>query len=277
MVRRAFLVLLALVWLGRPVVAAPVTPWETTGHFTTMAQLAEFLHGLSSRGSWKVSVQSAGQSSIEHKPIWAVRLTPPSPELKVMILARVHGNEPAATESALTLIRDIVSDQGDKAGMYRQCEFLVVPCLNPEGAEKAQAEADGNDGWWGSLGRDNDEELDINRDYLRLSTSEARTAVALYNNFQPSLVMDLHEFESRPLVAGDGWWRAEYWDLLIGAGRAPWASPALRTYCRTVAQDVLFPKLDGQGVRTEYYMLPSGSFDSSMHFASNAADYFLVR
>jgi hypothetical protein len=100
----------------------------------------------------------------------------------------------------------------------------------------------------------------------------------VYDRFHPDLVVDMQEFRALPLVASDGgWWRAEYWDLLVGAGRAPWAAAALRDWCRHEVDTVVLPALDKDHVRAEHAMLPSGSFDTTSRFASNATDYFLVR
>lgn len=221
--------------------------------FTPVDALEATLRGLQGRDGWSVSVSQAGTSSVRHLPLWEVHLTPPHPLARVLILARVHGDEPAATEAALTFMRSVLSDERPA---YRKFEYVVLPCLNPEGASRNR--------------RENDEGLDINRDYLRLSTAEARAVVSLYDSFHPALVVDMHEFDDQD-------WRSRYWDFLIGAGRAPWAAPSLNAWCRSMTETVLFPALAQGGVRAQHYVLPSGTFDSSMHYASNAADYFLVR
>ncbi|MHB2019523.1 MAG: M14 family zinc carboxypeptidase [Candidatus Xenobia bacterium] len=276
MVRRLafFLALLMLPVAAQISIPLP-TPLEATGTVTSLDGMSAWLAQLKTRSVWKMTVTDPTSSTREHLPIWQVHLTPPhgTPRIRVMVLARVHGNEPASTEAALALLRDVAT-----TNTYSNFEFLVFPCINPEGASEACELARQSEGWWGNEGRLNRDDVDINRDYLRLDTPEARTVVSAYDNFKPQVVLDLHEYESRPLVSsGDGWWRAEYWDFLVGTGRAPWAAPSLRAWCRSMTDSTLFPAVRKAGYRAEYYMLPDGNFDSSMHFASNAADYFLVR
>jgi len=91
-------------------------------------------------------------------------------------------------------------------------------------------------------------------------------------------VLDLHEYSSVPIVvAGSGWWRARYFDFLVGAGRHPDVYPPLSRLARRIAEEAVFPRMRKMGFKGEYYALSGGSFDSTPNMGVTAADYFNLR
>jgi murein tripeptide amidase MpaA len=83
---------------------------------------------------------SLGQSAHGHKEIWLVRVAdpnmPPVQTVRLLILCRQHGDEPASTEAVLKLLHGIAGghDPIIQAGLA-QVTLYVVPMVNPDGAD----------------------------------------------------------------------------------------------------------------------------------------------
>jgi hypothetical protein len=255
---------------------------EKTNKLTTYIEAVDWLKHVAEEDS-RISLETTGHSEIKKIPIAAVKINDPSfldtGKLRVMVIAGTHGNEPAGMEAMLRFIDEMShADTPIVRKYYENFTFYIIPCLNPEGAEKAMEFYRDTDGFWMREGRFNGRGLDINRDYITLYTQEARTAVRLFNRIKPHVVFDLHEYASIPLiVAGDGWWKETYFDVLLGAGRHPDVYPPLSGLAREIVERELFPTLRMNGLRGEYYMLSGGDFETTRYRASTAADYFNVR
>src|SRR5207249_1641154 len=72
--------------------------------------------------------------------------------------------------------------------------LLVGPDYNADGNEKTSLTNRGvQNGPVGGMGtRANAQGLNINRDYMKLDTPEARSMVKLLNDYDPHIMMDLH-------------------------------------------------------------------------------------
>ncbi len=98
--------------------------------------------------------------------------------------AQVHGNEPAAGEGSLALIYAAATGNltdyngGD---ILDSVNILVYPRINADGSYKFQ--------------RNNVyANLNMNRGYLHMRSSEVQDVVSVYNAFRPHIVMDAHEW-----------------------------------------------------------------------------------
>lgn len=96
-----------------------------------------------------------------------------------LVLTQQHGNEPAGTPAALRLMDNITSGNAH-AGWLANQVLLVVPMVNPDGAEaNTRGNADG---------------VDINRDHIGLETPEARAVHEAVNQWGVDVALDLHEY-----------------------------------------------------------------------------------
>ena len=107
----------------------------------------------------------------------------------VLIMANIHAGEVEGKEAVLMLIRDVVANKG--AELLNNQVLLVIPIFN----------VDGNDKWGKNRGdngpelagvRHNGQFLDLNRDYLKMESPEIKGLIALLNQWDPVLVVDLH-------------------------------------------------------------------------------------
>ncbi|TFH55356.1 MAG: DUF2817 domain-containing protein, partial [Gemmatimonadales bacterium] len=103
----------------------------------------------------------------------------------VLIVNNVHGGEVAGKDAAMEIMRDLV--MGDLRPLLDEVVVLVVPTINPDGAEGRR--------------RSNDEGFDMNRDYLKLESEEIHALVTkvLYK-WRPDIFVDTHHGGSAPYV-----------------------------------------------------------------------------
>ncbi len=103
----------------------------------------------------------------------------------VLIVNNVHGGEVAGKEASLILMRDLLF--GELRPLLDQAVVLNVPTINPDGAEERR--------------RTNEQNFDMNRDYLKLESQEIQALVTkVLNEWQPDIHVDTHHGGSAPYV-----------------------------------------------------------------------------
>ncbi len=110
----------------------------------------------------------------------------------VLVMANIHAGEVEGKEAALHLMRRLTL--GDLQPLLTSAVWLFAPIYNADGNEKIsfdnRVEQNGPVGGVGT--RENANGLDLNRDFMKLDSSEARALVALFTRWDPDLVVDLH-------------------------------------------------------------------------------------
>lgn len=120
----------------------------------------------------------------------------------------VHGNEISSTDAALMTAYHLLAAQGDERAAKIMANTIVVvdPMQNPDGRARfvnnflastgivpdADRQAAEHDEPWPS-GRVNHYMFDLNRDWFTLSQPETRGKVAAIRQWNPVVVVDLHE------------------------------------------------------------------------------------
>lgn len=254
---------------------------ENTGKLTEYKTMEKDLQSLTNSDK-RICLSVIGQSEKNNIPIYLLAFKTEdgqSEKLRVLIIARTHGSEPAGMEAAVSFIRNLSTNVDGNAQKYlTNIDFYIIPCLNPDGANYALENYRRSNGWWDKTGRHNGTGIDINRDYNALEARETQTCVSAFNSIEPHVIIDLHEFSSIPVVvAGKGWWRAGYFDVLLGAGRHPDVYPPLSEFARKICEDKVFPGLKAEGVRSFYYPSEGGNLIPLSLSGITAADYFNLR
>src|SRR5436189_5273046 len=115
-----------------------------------------------------------------------------SGKLRVHIQANVHAGEVEGKEAALVLLREFAL--GQHKDWLQSMVFLVTPDYNADGNEKfALTNRQRQNGPINGMGtRANAQNLNINRDYMKLDTPEAKAFVQLWNDYDPQVGFDLH-------------------------------------------------------------------------------------
>lgn len=152
-------------------VSAPLPPLLT--HADVLQHIKEIEAGAPELFSAEEIGQSIEGRSIHH--IWFG--TGP---MHVLLWSQMHGDEPTAT-AALFDVHHYVQTHRTTPIVKRMLDTLTihtVPMLNPDGAERWQ--------------RRNAQEIDINRDAVRLQTPEGRALKALRDRLNPAIGFNLH-------------------------------------------------------------------------------------
>lgn len=110
----------------------------------------------------------------------------------VFIQANIHAGEVEGKEASLMLARRLVS--GDLKPFLRQLVVLIAPIYNADGNEKVNVmNRTAQYGPVAGVGtRENSKGLDLNRDYMKLDSAEARSLVGVMNRWDPHVAIDLH-------------------------------------------------------------------------------------
>jgi hypothetical protein len=162
----------------------------------------------------------------------------------VLVQANIHGGEVEGKEASLMLARRLV--EGDLQALTRQLVILLAPIYNADGNERRlghnRAEQNGPIGSVGT--RENARGLDLNRDYMKLESAEARALVGLLNTWDPHVVADLH--------TTNGSYHGYH--LTFAPALTPNADQRLVSFAReTLLPGVRKALLDGHGYRSYFY------------------------
>lgn len=94
-----------------------------------------------------------------------------------LLFASQHGNEQSAKEAALWFIRDLAL--GELKPLLKKMNFLIIPQANPYG------------NWFDQ--RSNEQDLDLNRDHVKLEAPEVEAIHRVFKAWTPEVTMDVHE------------------------------------------------------------------------------------
>jgi len=110
-------------------------------------------------------------------------------KLKILFIARIHGNEPATSEALLNFFSDNSFDETEMYGIY---------LANPDGASLYEELWNKNPepSWENSFNdaRLNSNKVDLNRDWLNLTQKETRVLQKFVAELKPDLAVDFHEY-----------------------------------------------------------------------------------
>ncbi len=95
----------------------------------------------------------------------------------LLIVASQHGNEQSAKEAVLWLIRDLAV--GELRSLLKKVNFLIIPQANPYG------------NWYDQ--RRNEQDLDLNRDHVKLESPEVTAIHRVFRSWMPEVTLDIHE------------------------------------------------------------------------------------
>jgi len=110
----------------------------------------------------------------------------------VFILANIHGGEVEGKEAVQVLMRRMT--RGDLRPLLDRMVIVIAPNYNADGNEAVDVK--NRTAQYGPIGgvgrRENAKGLDLNRDYMKLESAEARALAAAFTAWDPHLMIDLH-------------------------------------------------------------------------------------
>jgi hypothetical protein len=188
------------------------------------AELVERLSALEARHRDHLTLEEVGRS-IQGRTIHLVTLG--RGPRRILLWSQMHGDEPSATPALLDLADTLLaSDASEHRAILEGTTLLIVPMLNPDGAER--------------YARRNAQAIDINRDALHLSTPEGRLLKAVRDRFQPELGFNLHD-QNRRTTVGDTGVLATISLLAVSGDRAGTLTPGrarAKRVCSAIARSL---------------------------------------
>lgn len=178
-----------------------ITPAEKSGFRTTPSydETVAWLQKLVAAAP-ELKMLSIGRSA-EGRDIWLViaskerAFTPDALRAtgKPAVLAQcgIHAGEIDGKDAGLMLLRDMTLR--DRKTLLDNANLLFIPILNVDGHERASRftrinqRGPENGGW-----RTNAQNLNLNRDYAKLDTTEVRAVVRTLDEWRPDLYIDIH-------------------------------------------------------------------------------------
>jgi hypothetical protein len=206
MIRQACLFLaLAACAMPNPISAdAPQTAAEQSqgARTSTVAEVQQFLAQLPPlpKGE-RLHLATFGKTHEGRDMTLVIAANPPlgsaaevlaSGKLRLLVNANIHAGEVEGKEAVQMILREIALGQHEE--LLRHAVLLFVPVYNADGNERFDRanRATQNGPEQGVGTRANAQELDLNRDFLKVEAPETRALLGLMNAFDPHLFMDLH-------------------------------------------------------------------------------------
>ena len=176
---------------------AETTNYEETSRYEDVVQ---YIGALQKRAG-TLRVESFGKSEegrdlplmiMADPPVSGPREARESGKPVIFVMANIHAGEVEGKEAMQQLARRLLT--GDLRPLLKTLVVLIAPIYNADGNEKISVnQRTAQNGPAGGVGtRENAKGLDLNRDYMKLESAEARALVGLLNRWDPHLTVDLH-------------------------------------------------------------------------------------
>lgn len=107
---------------------------------------------------------------------------------KIMLWSQMHGDEATGTMALFDLFNFLQSDNKLANLINENCELYIIPMVNPDGAEV--------------FTRRNIQQIDINRDFLKETSPEAKLLKQCRANVKPHFGFNLHDQQTLWSVTG---------------------------------------------------------------------------
>lgn len=209
------LALAVILGTGVSVMAAPAeapgdrwaTPAESSGYRTTPRydETMAYLRRLAAAAPRQLKLERFGRSG-EGRDLWAAVVSrdgvsdpaalrrEPGPGGRPVLLVQnaIHAGEMDGKDASLALLREILVT-GTLARLVDRAVLVVIPIYNVDGHERFGRHNRINqngpeEAGWRTTGIN----LNLNRDYLKADTVEARAFLRLFTRWRPDFVMDNH-------------------------------------------------------------------------------------
>lgn len=169
--------------------------------------------------------------------------------LVCLLLGNIHSGECAGKEALLMLLRDL-SREPDSP-LLKKLVIIIVPNYNADGNERmgpGQFHRPGQLGPENGMGlRENAQQLDLNRDFVKMEAPETRALIRLMNQYDVDLFIDCHTTNGSK----------HRYDLTYDYPHNPAVFPEIRQFLLSELLPTVTQQLSGEGIETFFY----GNFD----------------
>ncbi len=199
-----------------------------------------------------VQIQEFGKTA-EQRPMTAVAIsrTPyqwgeQDERTIALIIANIHSGECAGKEAMLQMMREL--SLNPQHPWLDQLVIIIVPNYNADGNDRV-----GKNNRPGQVGpelgmgmRENAQHLDLNRDFMKLDSPEAKNLVALIDRVNPHLFIDCHTTNGSK----------HQYALTYDIPHNPTTSSVLRDFLRQEMMPSITAKMAERGLLSFYYGTP---------------------
>jgi dipeptidyl-peptidase-4 len=215
---------------------------------STSAEVEDFIDVCVNQG-WHVSKFIFGQT-VEGRDLIGVQVNLDYYQLGdqdernvVLVLANIHSGECAGKEGVLMLLRELTANP--EHPWLEENVLLFVPNYNADGNDRiGMRNRPGQMGPELGMGRrENAQDLDLNRDFMKLEAPETRALIKLIDQAKPHIFVDLHTTNGS---------RHRY-SLTYDIPHNPATSPRIRQYMRDQMMPEITEKMAAKGQTTFYY------------------------
>lgn len=162
-------------------------------------------------------------------------------KVRVWIQGAVHGNEPAGDEATQALLGKFDDDPEWAAEILSKVEIVVLPRYNPDGVFYFQRTLATN--------------YDPNRDHIKLARQQTRRIKELFGEFNPHVVVDMHEYGASSTFANGQFVHAS--DGLFSAAKNLNIDEDIRTLAEEVFAKNIGDDMEAATLRWEPYVTGS--------------------
>ena len=161
----------------------------------------------------------------------------------VLLLGNIHSGECAGKEALLMMLRELTYNI-DHPWLEKNV-IIFAPNYNADGNDRV-----GKNNRRGQIGpvngmgrRENAQQLDLNRDFCKIDSPEARALVALIDKCNPHLFVDCHTTNGSK----------HQYSLTYDIPHNPATAQPIRSFLRQKMMPVVTQRLEDKGVLTFYY------------------------
>ena len=166
-----------------------------------------------------------------------------------LLLGNIHSGECAGKEALLMLLRDLT--RAPDSPLLKNIVLIFVPNYNADGNERigpGEFHRPGQLGPSAGMGlRENAQQLDLNRDFVKLEAPETRSLVRLINQYDVDVMIDLHTTNGSK----------HRYDLTYDFPHHPAVFPDIKQFMLSELLPTVTGRLRDQGIETFFY----GNFD----------------
>lgn len=202
---------LACCWSAISLAQSPIDPalqtvaersdYQATSHYFDVVTLLEAIDDRSD-----ITRHISMGRTVEGRPIPVMVIADPplvtpaearaSGKLVLFAFGNIHAGEVCGKEALLRLAREFALDPDapEHRAILDEAVLLIAPIYNADGNERLdRGNRPGQVGPAEGMGqRPNAQGLDLNRDYIKLESPEARAMVGFLNAWDPSVIIDTH-------------------------------------------------------------------------------------
>lgn len=161
----------------------------------------------------------------------------------VLLLGNIHSGECAGKEALLIMLRELTYNV-DHLWLEKNV-IIFAPNYNADGNDRV-----GKNNRRGQIGpvngmgrRENAQQLDLNRDFSKIESPEARALIALIDKTNPHLFVDCHTTNGSK----------HQYSLTYDIPHNPSTAEAIRTFLRQKMMPVVTERMKAKGLRMFYY------------------------